>query len=192
MNRIENEQIRFYLEHESRIREWAGLEVQVSEFADRFYHSIRNDLDAAISHGELADDDVESFSDEPGKGWPGIGLRRKGWPSGTNDPDVRLEWNRKSARFSRDTSLVCGVRTDVESYKTPFAKEKRPGYRKAPLWAAYAYVDPPTGKFWEGDNLNLKEYRRYLVQTILDAWRDLAPLVDEGLRIPQPAADKQE
>ena len=187
MNRIEDEQIRFYLEHESRIREWAGLEVQVSEFADRFYRSIRDDLDDALGRGELADTDVESFSDEQSKGWPGIGLRRKG----TNDPDVRLEWNRKSARFSRDTNLICGVKTDVESYRKPFTKERRPGYPlQTPLWPAYAYVDPPTGRFWEGDNL--EEYRRYLVQTILTAWRDLAPLVDEGLRIPQPAADNQE
>ena len=180
MTLIKDEPIRFYLRYESRIREWAGLEAQVNEFADRFYRSIRNDLDDALRRGDLADDDVESFGDEPVKGWPGVGLRRKGWPLGTNDPDVRLEWSRKSARFSRDKNLVCGVRTDVEGYRKHFTKEMRPEYPlQAPLWAAYAYVDPPTGRFWEGDNL--WEYSHYLVQTILDAWRNLAWLVDEGL-----------
>lgn len=29
MNRIEDEQVKFYLEHEARIREWAALERQV-------------------------------------------------------------------------------------------------------------------------------------------------------------------
>ena len=183
MNRIEDEPIRFYLEHESRIREWAGLEAQVREFADRFYRSIRNDLDAALRRGKVADDGVESFDDEPDRGWHGVGLRRQGWPSDKNDPDVRLEWKRASARFSRDTNLVCGVRTDVRDYREPFTKERRPRFpRQSPLWPAYSYVEPPADRFWEGDNL--KEYRDYLVRTILTAWRDLAPLVDKavGLR----------
>lgn len=183
MNRIEDERIRFYLEHEARIREWAGLEADVREFVNRFYRSIQDDLDAAVNSGQVVDDGVESFFEENGD-WPGLGLRRRDWPKGGDDPDVRLEWNRKSARFSPDENLVCGVRTTEYRYRPPFSKEKCPAfpYRNS-SWPAYARVDPPVGRFWEDENL--KDYRSYLVQTILKAWGDLAPLVDEAVGHPR-------
>ncbi len=34
MNRIEDERIKFYLQHEARIREWAGLEAEAREFVN--------------------------------------------------------------------------------------------------------------------------------------------------------------
>ena len=183
MNRIEDERIKFDLQHEARIREWAGLEAEVREFVDRFYRSIKGDLDAALGTGKIADDGVESFLDEH-RDWPGLGLRRHDWPKGTEDPDVRLEWNYKTARFSPDTNLICGVRTDDERYWQSFTKERCRNY---PLsknwWPAYTIVDPPGDKFWEGDNL--KKYRDYLVDTVLKAWKDLAPLVDKAVGYPR-------
>ena len=53
MNRIEDERIKFYLEHEARIREWAGLEAEVCKFVDRFYRSLKGDLDAALRSGRI-------------------------------------------------------------------------------------------------------------------------------------------
>ena len=184
MNRIEDERIKFYLQHEARIREWAGLETEVREFVDRFYCSIKDDLDTALSGGKINADGVESFLDEEHPNWPGLGLRRRGWPKGDKDPDVRLEWYRKSARFSRDENLICGVRTTVDCYKRPFTKEACPYFpRRSAWWAAYANVDPPVGDFWENDNLN--EYRDDLLKTILKAWRELAPLVDKAVGYPR-------
>ena len=181
MNRIDDEQIKFYLEHEARISEWAALGAEVSKFVDRFYRSLKGDLDAALGSGRIADRRVEVFL--VGKDWPGLGLRRQDWPKGEGGPDVRLEWSRKTARFSRDDNLVCGVMTPKESYRLPFTKEARPAYPKSSKWyPAYRQVDPPSGRFWEGDNL--KQYRDYLVETILTAWKDLAPLVDEAVGHP--------
>ena len=77
MNRIENEQIKFYLEHEARIREWSGLEAEVSKFVDRFYRSLKDDLDAAIKSGRIGDDGVESFLQE-GDWCSGAGFLDKG------------------------------------------------------------------------------------------------------------------
>ena len=178
MNRIENEQIKFFLEHEERIRKWAGLESQVNEFVDRFYRSLKGDLDAAIADGRIPDDGVESFL--AGGRWPCLGLRRQKWPKGDEGVDVRLEWDGKRACFPPHGHLICGVGTSVREYRQPFTKEARPGF---PLnnqwWPAYKGVDPPGDRFWEGDNL--KEYRDHLVKTILEAWKELAPLVDEAV-----------
>ena len=181
MNRIEDEPTRFYLEHEALIREWAGLEAGVRKFADRFYRSLEGDLAAALRSGRIADDAVESFFMEY-PSYRGLVLRRHDWPKRSEDPDVRLEWKRERVRFS-DGDLICGVRTKVERYRQPFTKETCPDYRGQNVWwPAYANVDPPVGRFWEGDNL--KDYRDRLVETLLDAWKDLAPLVDEAVSHP--------
>lgn len=181
MNHIEDARIRFYLEHQTLIREWAGLQTEVNKFAAHFYRSLKGDLDAALRSGKIADDDVESFLDATGN-WPGVGLRRHHWPNGNGDedPQLRLEWNRTSACFSPDGDLTCGVRTTAERYRQPFSKERRPAYpRNTSWWPAYTRVGPPDGRFWEGEGL--REYRDRLVETILQAWKDLAPLVDEAV-----------
>lgn len=181
MNRIEDEQVKFYLEHETQIREWAALEVEVSKFADRFYRSLEDDLHAALRNDRIIDEGVEVFLADGD--WPGLGLRRQDWPEGDEEPDVRLEWSRKTARFSAGGYLICGVRTREERYRVPFTKEARPSFpRSSTLWPAYKHVDPPKNRFWEDDNL--MEYRDYLVKTILDAWNDLASLVDEAVGHP--------
>ena len=182
MNRIEDERIRFYLQHEARIREWAALEAEVVKLADRFYRSLKDDIDEALTTGRIADEDVECFIHEVGR-WRGLWLRRQDWPERNEDPDVRLEWDYQQARFSPNGDLICGVRTKEERYRRPFAKERRPAYpRQSPWWAAYAKVDPPKGRFWEDDNLS--EYRVRLVDTLFKAWEDLAPLVDEAVGHP--------
>ena len=116
MNRIEDEPIKFYLEHRARITEWAGLEAEVRKFADRFYGSLKDDLDAALRTGQIADDDVESFFHEY-PDYRGLGLRRRDWPRGAEDPDVRLQWHRKWVSFSDGDHLICGVRTKLEHYR---------------------------------------------------------------------------
>lgn len=182
MNRIEDERIKFYLEHEVRIREWAALEVEVRKFVHRFYCSLEGDIAAALRTGRNADQEVELVFNDMGD-WPGFALRRQDWPKGDEDPDVRLEWERRKALFSREGHLYCGVRTPSERYRRPFTKERRPAYpRQSSWWPAYAHVDPPRDRFWEGDELT--RYREGLVEILFDAWRDLAPLVDEAVRYP--------
>lgn len=181
MNRIEDERIRFFFEHSTRIREWIKLADQVSEFVDRFYRSLKGDLERALRNDNSTYNGVEVFLTD----WKlsGLGLRRQDWPEGNVEPDVRLEWNRKYALFSDENELICGVRTNVKHYRVQFAKDARPDYPEASAWwPAYQYVDPPKDRFWEGDNL--KEYRDYLVKTILAAWSELAPRVDEAVSHP--------
>ena len=195
MNRIEDERIRFWLEHEARIREWAGLEADVRQFADRFYRSLQDDLAEALGSGQIADDDVKPFFLEYPDGWRGLGLRRHDWPSGDDDPDVRLEWHRKRVCFSDGDHLICGVRTKppslaegdavarLERYRRPFTKKTCPHHPdQSDWWPAFTHVGPPVGRFWEGDNL--KEHGDRLVETIVKAWKNLVPLVDEAVGRP--------
>ena len=178
MNRIEDERIKFFFQHEERIREWADLEAEVIKFVDGFYCSLESDLDEAIADGRIADGDVESVL--VGGNWPGVGLRRRDWPEGDGDPVVRLEWSLKSAAFPPRGWLVCGVRTTVNDYKPPFTREACPSFpKRSPHWPAFRDLEPPGDRFWEGDNL--REYRDHLLISILKAWVDLAPLVDEAV-----------
>ena len=178
MNQIEDERIKFFFEHETRIMEWAELVDEVSEFVDSFYRSLEGDLVRALRNDNITYSGVEVFLTDGN--YSGLGLRREDWPEGDQEPDVRLEWHRKPALFSEDGWLICGVRTNVNDYRVHFTKAARPDYPEAlPWWPSYRYVDPPKDRFWEGDNL--KEYRAYLVKTTLKAWSDLSSLVDEAV-----------
>lgn len=180
MNRIDDEPILFYLEHQDRIREWAALEAEVREFADRFYRSLKTDLETALKSGRVKDDDVELFFQEEGT-WPGIALRRQSWPKADGDPDVRLQWNRRSVRFATDGDLSVGVR--ALGHREVLTREAWPNYPEKPSswWPVWVTIDGPSGRFWEGDGL--KEYRRRVVDTVLKAWNDLSPLVDEAVSL---------
>ena len=92
MNRIEDESIKFYLEHEAQIREWAALETEVAKFADRFYRSLKDDIDAALRTGRIADEGVVSFFREVGD-WPGLGFRRRVWPQGSSCRRSAVFWS---------------------------------------------------------------------------------------------------
>ena len=177
MNRIDDEPIRFYLEHQDRIKEWAALEAEVREFADRFYRSLKTDLETALRSGSVKDDDVELFFHEEGN-WPGLALRRQSWPKGDEDPDVRLEWNRRHVCFAADGDLWVGVR--AKGYGEIITREACPSFPdRASWWPVRVTIGGPSGRFWEGDGL--KEYRHRVVDRVLSAWNDLAPLVDEAV-----------
>ena len=69
---------------------------------------------------------------------------------------------------------------NAEISRSPFTKEACPAYPlSTPGWPAYRNLDPPEDGFWEDDNL--RKYRDYIVGTLLTAWKDLAPLVDEAV-----------
>lgn len=176
MNRIENEQIKFFFQHEAQIREWANLETEVYKFVGQFYRSLEGDLDAALRSERIATDDVVLYFVRGKRNWSRLVLRRKDW---YKKADVRLEW-KHNAGFPPHGTLHCGVCISDKKYSEPFTKEACPDYPKYLVYyPAYKEVEPPVGRFWEGDNL--KKYREHLVETIITAWRDLAPLVDAAV-----------
>ena len=176
MNRIENEQIKFFFKHEARIREWANLKTEANKFVDRFYRSLKGDIDAALRNGRIADDGIELYFYKGKRNWSRLALRRLDW---YEKADVGLDWKRNKG-FRPYGHLDCGVWISDKKYSDPFTKEACPDYPKCVgSYPAYKEVEPPNDGFWEDDNF--KEYREHLVETIFKAWNDLAPLVDEAI-----------
>lgn len=179
MIRIEDERIRFYLRHRTRIQEWAKIEESFLDLASRFYLHVGNAIRERVQESDvLGRDDLEVI-DHEWRSYHGIALRRSSWPSEDADPDVRFEWRRDPDLWQGQLA-ACGVRgwTHREGFPTERCLPRYP--KRNRWWLAYREVEPPTGDFWEGEVL--KEYRDQVLEVILEAWRDLAPLVDEALR----------
>ena len=94
MTGIDDERIRFYLQHEERIQEWADIRNEACSYADSFYLSLIDDLEQALKNGAFGDSHVETFKRNSNEAYPQVGLRRTSWP--TDDPNwnfrVALEW----------------------------------------------------------------------------------------------------
>lgn len=193
MNRIKDERIKFYLEHEDRIKEWAAIKNEVNEFAHRFYLSLRDDINGAIT--ENPDWEAESCvrRDENTK-WPFVGLRRTTWPykAGEFSPKIVMEWQRTSSGFSRGHPW-CGAHIGHVEEPEQFdpcvdsdGRENDPchilkKYKKGadPSWYRWRNLQPPDTDFWKGDGL--VKYRKQLLDELLEVWTDLAPLMDAAV-----------
>ena len=196
MNCINDERIKFYLEHEDRIKEWVAIGKDVPEFAHRFYLSLQDDVDKAISRSP----DWEAVScvrpNENHK-WPQVGLRGTSWPDSPDVPDggsafspkIVIEWHRASTGFSAG-HLVCGAHVgDYVAERSGFDSHvdlnKYPGLDKYPegpnaFWFRYRRLKRPDPCFWKDDGL--AKYRKYLLDQLCKAWTDLAPLMDEAAK----------
>ena len=188
MKRIEDERIRFYLKHRRQIEEWSRVgRDDLPKFAHEFYASLWGDLPhQARARGIDIDKDVKIIGSQ-NAGDLHIRLRRRNWPEtgeDKQDPSVKLRWNKVS--FARE-EVWCGIRAkqgtlgrqalDMARANHPNAKDYQ---RSDSYYPMYRYLDPPSGNFWEGDNL--EKYGNSVIEALLQAWSDLAPLVDEAVR----------
>lgn len=181
MNRIKSERIKFYLEHEEQIQEWANIKKEANELADKFYRSLQESLRGVLETRRM--NDVESFveDDEGAKDWPTIGLRRRGWLEEDNAPDVRLQWHKRNTGFGSGEGPYCGVRANQEEYGRFFESCKESYPKKGSMWR-YREIDVRDGRperYWEADSLS--EYRQFLIDELLRAWCDFAPLIDKAV-----------
>ena len=183
---IEDERIRFYLENREQIEELEELVKDSREFvcelAHKFYVSLLDGLhDKACECGTFGGDVVE-IEVEEGRN-AGITLRRPNWPSYSDGARacLCLEW-RRDRGF--DQTLICGMYAEglrEADYRPFFPRDKRSDYPKVMngYYLAYKNVEPPHGNFWEGNAL--EEYSDFVIKTLLQAWCDLAPLMDEAV-----------
>lgn len=181
MNRIKNERVKFYLEHEEQIEEWASIKKEAHELADKFYRSLLESLRCALKARRMKD--VKSFIEDDGgdKKWPTIGLRRDSWSHDDEAPDVRLQWHQRDTGFGSGSGPYCGVRASQGEYGQFFENCKELYPKKSPMWR-YRDIDVRDGRperYWEADSLS--EYGQFLIDELLKAWHDLAPLIDEAV-----------
>lgn len=198
MNCIDDERIKFYLEYEDRIKEWAAIGKDVPEFAHRFYLSLQADVDDEIRKKNWEARSCVRPEDCKYSKWPYVGLRRTTWPHSDADgefsPKIVIEWLKSSTGFSPG-HLVCGVQIgeEVEESKRFDLCKDSQGRRKVvpavPVldeypegptdsWFRYRRLERPDPGFWKDDGL--AKYRKYLLDQLCKAWTDFALLMDEA------------
>ena len=205
MNCIDDERIKFYFKHEDRIKEWVAIKDEVAEFAHRFYLSLQADVDEAIEEKRLSPDwEAESCvrRDEKSK-WYFVGLRRKTWPdrAGEFSPKIIMEWHRIKGGFSwgyrwcgahighvekPDQFDPCVDSDGREIVSSDIFKKYKKG--ADPRWFLWRHLQLPDPNFWKG--YRLVTYRKQLLDQLLEAWTDLAPLMDEAAKRAHEAAKR--
>ena len=186
MKRIEDERIRFYLKHRQQIEEWARVGTEdLPQFAHEFYASLECGLrDQAQNCETFAGINIECH--DLNSNYPYISIRRPCWSQGEEDPFVCLAWRCNvniRADFSQNQELLCGISAKRGNpYRDVLPQQQMDDYPEKPdeWWPKFRRVDPPVGNFWEGNNL--EEYGHCVIKTVLKAWCDLAPLVDEAVK----------
>ena len=177
----EDEPIRFYLQHRRQIEDWARVgREDLPAFVSEFYVSLHQDLKGRTPvRGIDIENDVEVV-----KGEQFIRLRRRYWPEtiavelgwhnivGFSNQEIwrgiHVEGGTESSYW--DDLIEAKDRPEAASYRL---MDRRYGY---PM---YEYLNGPNPNFWEGNNL--EEYGNVLIEALLQAWRDLALLVDESV-----------
>ena len=177
MKRIEDERIRFYLKHRAQIEEWVKIREDWLNFAHEFHPSLLGDLRNEVRKRGI---DVEISVHEAA-----IRLRRYDWPVAEEGPAIELGWHKKADRVFLVDHVWCGIWTENTYFEKLSQARERPeteDYRERDArwgYPMYRYLDPPSGNFWESDNLG--EHGKSVIQAVLKAWCDLAPLVDEAV-----------
>ena len=179
MKPIEDERIRFFLKHRQQLEEWQAVKKDLSKFAHEFYESLRDDVLDAVPDDVV----VGEMSEPPGNSGL-FQLRRFDWPE--EGPAVELGWWRKDRmEFSIKDYLWCGLHADRSSpyWQSLCDARGRPetiGYPEwkpsEPQYPMYRYLPHPEGNIWE-DN-QLQSHGQSVIEAVLQAWADLAPIVD--------------
>lgn len=180
MKQIEDERIRFYLEHRQQIEEWATVGTKdLPQFAYEFYASLRGDICKKVPDDAIVGD----VSEPPGNSAL-FRLRRRNWPA--EGPAVELGWWHKGRiDFSPKDYVWCGLYADQNSpYWQYFCdaggRPETTGYpKKEKDYPMFRYLPLPEGNFWK--DAQLEKYGQSVIQAVLKAWSDLAPLVDEAV-----------
>jgi hypothetical protein len=183
MNRIDDPRVRFYLEHQRLIEEWAAVRKDLIATAHSFYLSIGQMLEDRAP--DIGPDVLVSISDAA---WPRVGYHRFGWPLSADDQPavgIYFEWKRGTSTFT-DGWRGVGVRVDTGDPKGNGLRESiasqiresraKAGFPKSSsVWVAYTDIKPPTRTdYWD----DLGPYAKSIVEIIESAWNHFSSAVD--------------
>ena len=184
MKRLDDERIKFFLKHRQQLEEWQAVQKDLFLFARAFYASLRDEVRKRVPDGVV----VGEVSEPPG-GSGIFQLRRRDWPE--EGPAVELGWwHRERMDFSPNTNngMWCGLWADEKSpyrqylfdaYGRPGTEDYPEQKRNEPEYPMFMYLPQPDGNLWENDQL--EAHGQSVITTVLKAWDDLAPLVDEAI-----------
>lgn len=188
-DRIEDPQVRFYLERKELIDTWAKLAEREHRVADEFYTSLSETVESRLPEVD-ADAEVEVGTLGPESY---IALRRPHWavPGQHAVAMVALAWWPKSVSFTRlpDYSICVGVRVrraqpfeehHARAVAALQATEQLGAFASrggmASNWLGWTY-EPLTEPNWD----DLSGYRQHLVNQLFAHWDSLAPRLDQAL-----------
>jgi len=183
---IEDERVAFYLRNRKQLEEWFEIRAEAAAAMDEWLALLKPEVETLVA--ELAGDVelIASLGEE--QQFPGFFLKRISWPGTDRDATVLigLQWSRGKTllatgsgpwvvvRSEKATPVGSGLRDNDEF--TARRKERKD--KSSQSWAAYGSVLPlPEEPFPE----QADGYRRVLLDSIRQAWKAYADLVDKAL-----------
>lgn len=187
MKKIEDERIKFYLEHRDLIDEWSKISEEIPRVCGEFMWALSEGV-AALAERLGPDVNVYEGKSEKSDN-PKIFLYRESWYSGGDhryenrvDVGIGVEWHKKHVDFGlpRKRPYV-GIWTNDRNTRGESAhkvlSDKIDGKNSFSYWVTRTYIAPEQDDFWN----DLQSYATLLLKNIEEAWNRYAEGVDEAL-----------
>lgn len=184
MNAIKDDRLRFYLQHQEQIDEWAALRGEASATLDQWLRAQAETLE-----GLAADLNASLSRPRANEKWPAFYLHQRSWRSVPGQPRVTIgiQWESKKVLLTGPTTPYVGVcwperKEKPESYRhfrelTETIRKERKD-RATQGWAAFRHLSAE-GAYWE----DLGPYGELVERELRAAWQDYLPAIEEALRL---------
>jgi hypothetical protein len=197
-SRLEEPRLRFFLENQDQIREWALLATEVQDAVADTLRDLRLDLVASegvAERGLLVSQQIE------GETATGPVLFRPTWRLTSQDlPDVgvALGWDGRldpSGLWPRTTLPYVGVNAShatepgkaIEgSLRKTLSTSPPTGFQRGSHWVVFRNLRSKA-TWWE----DLAGWRSWLVLTYVETWDLVAPLIDQAVSDASRASDRR-
>lgn len=182
MNAIDDDRLRFFLQHQEQIDEWAALRGEASAVLDQWLRA-----QVEIFEGVAADLSASLIRPRANEKWPAFYLHRQAWRSGPGQARVAIgiQWESKKVLFNGPAAPYVGVswpgrHEGPDNYGrfrelTETSRKERQD-KATPGWAAYRHL-AADGAYWE----NLDPYAEMVERELRVAWTTYESAIEEAL-----------
>lgn len=187
---LDDARLRFFLEHQEQIREWAALATEVQEAVEGLLRELRVDL---LDDPRLAELGIRIATNVSGEFPTGPVLYRPAWSSGVDEyPDVGIAmgwdgrvdpagvWPKSSRPYlgvlaSHQTDRGRAIETRLRTV-APGHINDEPRFLKGSHWIVYRPFT--SNRDWWRD---IPAWRTWLTDQLVATWTRWAPLVDDAI-----------
>jgi hypothetical protein len=187
---LDDARLRFFLEHQEQIREWAALAGEVQEKVEGLLRELRVDL---VDEPRVAELGIRIATNVSGEYPTGPALYRPAWASGLDEtPDVAIAmgwdgrvdpagvWPKTSRPYvgvlaSHHSDRGRAIEASIRNVALGHINDE-PKFLKGSHWIVYRPLAP--NKDWWRD---IPAWRAWLADQLLATWSRWAPLVDEAV-----------